>query len=99
MRLIDADALIVATQNFCDGYKVKWTDRKVLSWINHAPTIDAVPVVRCKDCKYSRERNEDEKRYIIEGVLICNSADACDECWNPVFPDHFCSYGERRTDV
>lgn len=47
MRLIDADALIVATLNFCNGYKVNWTDRKVISWINHAPTIDAV-VLPCK---------------------------------------------------
>lgn len=45
MRLIDADALMVATLNFCNGYKVNWTDKKVLSWINHAPTVDAVEVV------------------------------------------------------
>ncbi len=51
MRLIDADVLIEATRNFCDGYKVNWTDNKVLAWIDHAPTIDAVPVVRCKDCE------------------------------------------------
>ena len=50
MRLVDADALLEATRNFCDGYKVNWTDSKVLTWIDHAPTIDAVPVVRCKDC-------------------------------------------------
>lgn len=52
MRLIDADALIVATENFCDGYKVHWTDKKVLAWIDHAPTIDAEPV------KYGRWRLE-----------------------------------------
>lgn len=39
MRLIDADALIQTTKNFCDGYKVHWIDKKVLTWIDHAPTI------------------------------------------------------------
>ena len=34
----------------------------VQEWIDKAPTIDAVPVVRCKDCKYFKTRlceNED----------------------------------------
>ena len=52
MRLIDADALLEATSHFCDDYKVHWTDQKVLVWIDHAQTIDAVPVVRCRECKH-----------------------------------------------
>lgn len=40
VRLIDANALIEATANFCDGYKVNWTDKKVMAWIHAAPTID-----------------------------------------------------------
>lgn len=62
-------------------------------------SVDAEPVVRCKDCLHSRERNEDEKKYLIEGVRVCTSPDATDECWNPVFPEHFCSYGEEREKV
>lgn len=64
--------------------------------LNDCPTADVVEVVRCRDCKYSRERNENERRYLVEGVLICTSGEAADECWNPVYPSHFCSYGERR---
>lgn len=60
------------------------------------PTADVVEVVRCRDCKYSRERNENEREYLVEGVLICTSGEAVDECWNPVYPSHFCSYGERK---
>ena len=59
-------------------------------------TPDVVDVVRCKECKYSRERNEHEREYLVEGVLICTSCEASDECWNPVYPSHFCSYGERK---
>lgn len=57
-----------------------------------------VPVVRCKDCKHSREQNIDERKYLIEGVLICTSPDATDKCWNPVFGKHFCSYGEGKNN-
>ena len=41
MRLIDADAL-----------KIPYEDGNSLSAIACAPIIDAVPVVRCKDCKW-----------------------------------------------
>ena len=50
-------------------------------------------LVRCKDCEYSRERNDDEREYLAENVLICTSRNATDSCWNPVWPEHFCSYG------
>ena len=51
MRAIDADKLIEATKSFCERYAVKWTLNKVLAWIDHAPTIDAVEVIRCKECE------------------------------------------------
>lgn len=45
MRLIDADALE-------NQFGVSDEDLLALDEIRHAPTVDAVPVVRCKDCKY-----------------------------------------------
>ena len=49
MRLIDADALIALI-------KKRIKNSMIIGWlcsiIRDAPTIDAVPVVRCKDCKY-----------------------------------------------
>ena len=66
--------------------------------IEKVPAVDAVEVVRCKDCKHSRERDKDEQRYLIDGVLICTSIDATDDCCNAVWPDHYCSYGERREE-
>ena len=42
MRLIDADALIKAHENICS--------RSMKFNLDLAPTIDAVEVVRCKDC-------------------------------------------------
>ena len=55
---------------------------------------DVVEVVRCRDCKSCRElnRNAFGEEAFAEGVLWCmNQSDG-------VFPDDFCSYGERRDD-
>lgn len=45
MRLIDADALVEALNKAEVPYRAD-----VQNAIDNAPTIDAVPVVRCKDC-------------------------------------------------
>lgn len=52
--------------------------------MENAPTVDAVPVVRCKDCKNSYEG--------IDG-RIC-SFGPCVDCVVP--DDFFCSQGDRR---
>ena len=44
MRLIDADALKF------DIMCVYGSNPQYINWLNHAPTVDAVPVIRCKDC-------------------------------------------------
>lgn len=44
MRLIDADAYI----KYCDDL---WIPLNVEA-VKVQPTIDAIPVVRCKDCKW-----------------------------------------------
>ena len=75
MRLIDAD-------------KLDWwyKGRNIRRVIDEAPTIDAVPVVRCKDCKHYK-KDTLNARY-------CNHKTGGLSC----FPeeDNFCSYGERR---
>lgn len=50
MRLIDADNLYITVFGVHPyGYKIRGVHEDDL---NDAETIDAVPVVRCKDCKY-----------------------------------------------
>ena len=53
--------------------------------INNAPAVDAVEVVRCKDCKHY-------ERGVCVCPYLCISGAAC---LYPQ-PEHFCSYGERR---
>lgn len=53
---------------------------------NRIPAADVVPVVRCKDCKHSRETADGRG-------LFCS---VWGRGWHWVQPDGFCSYGERR---
>ena len=53
MRLIDADELYQEAENRSEKMNGYFNDlsRVITAWdINHAPTIDAVQVVRCEDC-------------------------------------------------
>lgn len=85
-RLIDADELKGKTNT---GYFHRMID--------DCKTVDAVPVVRCKDCKYAdkERRNAAEKRYYNE-ILICRNANLCEDEPLAMWPDDFCSYGERK---
>ena len=95
MRLIDADEieyerahLIYPDGSECLGYRA--VASSVV--INSAPTVDAVPVVRCKDCKSW------EKYNACDGAKPhrCMNYDAI--FYKRTEPDDFCSYGERRTE-
>lgn len=87
-RMIDADAfdkrvrLDVGlceeelTEDFKDGIST------ILEMMKTAPTVDSVPVVRCKDCKYWRR---DTDHTCKEHSLV-----------SPMLADGFCSRGERK---
>ncbi len=57
------------------------------------PGADTVEVVRCKDCKYASEFDGYED--YVEQVRCCTRHEDCDML-PKVWPDDFCSYGERR---
>ena len=101
MRLIDANRLYDAaeekymedrskTENVIARAMLSDARRKIQMLIAYAPSVDAIPVVRCKDCKYYRnhpnglcylhtEPKENERGY--SGEAVC------------VEPDDFCSRG------
>ena len=70
------------------GYKAAIDD--MTQAIKDAPTIDAVPVVRCKDC-----RDYKPNPYSEGNEKLC----MCWADWIPTEPDDFCSYGERKDDA
>ena len=105
MRLIDADELIehmflgteydstVAdgmekTEAMCKAFKCGWNDA-LASVMDYAPTVDAVEVVRCKDCEYWGTK-----------VVYANGERADCLNFNFVTPcEFFCKWGERREDA
>ena len=67
----------------------------VLEYAEYLPTVDAVPVTRCKDCVHWQEFNDDLRRDgMCEALLNFHGAER-----NMTNEDFFCSYGERRTDA
>lgn len=62
-------------------------------FIENRPTIDAVVVTRCKDCKHSTLPSELTQRYGKPGTLTCHNMHAPSNRRN-VGGGDFCSYGE-----
>lgn len=92
MRLIDADRLNrkkkyqFHTKGGCFP-KTEWFLK--LDDVFQAPTIDAVPVVRCRECRH------------WTGIALgmrCNLYSFPPNAWVYSKPDDFCSRGERKTD-
>ena len=95
-RLIDADALIEDIKSFwdwdsIDGITSTTVLKQTITDINHAPTIDAVPVIRCRDCRH--------------WCGMQNSTGAClrlssmyGAVWLGTDATDFCSFAERRDD-
>lgn len=81
-RLIDANAADVERIPCYYGDQCHTED--VQEWLNEQPTVDAVEVVRCKDC------NQSEK---FGGQLFCRRWGAD---WHAVSENAFCYYGEKR---
>lgn len=89
MRLIDADAL---RREHCNGCSADIReDCKIdpicasLMWVHEAPTVDAVPVVRCKDCARQKKGFCTIRKDSFGATLLVGEHD-------------FCSDGERKND-
>ena len=80
MRLIDADAL-------CGGLV---SNHPVAIHVKNAPTVDAVEVVRCVDCKWI---SKTDVSGTIEPIMY-----RCKMKRIFVQYDDYCKYGEKRND-
>lgn len=82
-RLIDVDEAII-------NFGFEWDDipptrGEFVRFLKKQPIIDAVPVVRCRECKYRFGNNGHSKN----GCPIIDANIWMDD-------DDFCSYGERK---
>ena len=89
MRLIDADAVKFEVEYGYDNHGVLLVPyRDIKKSMEATKTVDAVPVVRCKECKYSCK---DGNGRSCEGYWYELS-----EYDVTVKDDDFCSYGEGK---
>lgn len=96
MRLIDVDAF---TNRHCEGCKDDIRESckddpicATMMWITEEPTVDAVPVVRCKDCVYYQYGI-----HFTDVKFCCRLKDDNNQTVRYPFSDmDFCSRGERK---
>lgn len=86
MRLIDADALMrdIARYHLSDG--------KFQHWVEVQPTVDAVPVIRCKDCKHMGDV------YLVSLPWLEQKEHRCRYWEHPTTPDDYCNRAERKEE-
>ena len=82
-KLIDVNEAII-------NFGFEWDDipptrEEFVRFLKKQPTVDAVPVVRCRECKYRFKNNGHDK----SGCPIIDANIWMDD-------DDFCSYGERK---
>ena len=77
-RLIDADFACKG----CIRYGTSLSCEECV--VNDAPTVDAVPVVRCRECKHCDPENYHCDHPMSTAAPLRRK------------PDDFCSYGERK---
>ena len=76
----------------CGGLENGCDKEKCQIW--NAPTVDAIPVVRCKECKYYMEFRTNRNKQLMRWCYRMGKHDM----EYRVKPDDFCSYGERRKE-
>ena len=81
-RLIDADAIIdfIDMDSTWDPLETCFSERDVVDMLESAPTVDAVEVVRCKDCAVPHNNYTGCPE--LNGLVTP--------------PDFYCPFGERK---
>ena len=87
MRLINADKFVLALM---DASLSSVDEDTILDLVDSVHTVDAVAVVRCKDCKH----------YDMGVCLkIYSDGNVHAAAWQKRRPEDFCSYGERKEEM
>ena len=98
MRLIDADAMkrvyqeVLCSHVACIDCSFFMDDKycRFETMLSEAPTVDAVPVVRCRECKHLNVVNRKEL------YAHCPKTNTVFLPFELDTREHFCSLGERK---
>ena len=85
MRLIDKDALLSDIERTIVESGCVNHEGEIMDCVRYAPEVDAVQVVRCRECRYRELAKVNCKGYVI-----------CPASGMEITDDDYCSYGERR---
>ena len=109
MRLVDADALLSELEKYND-LSAKYKDdylyglqqrlETCIELVEDAPTVDAVPVIRCKDCSNWCICHHSDNWFCADGTPINTASDFYDDKGKRLNnPQTYKSiYGERKDD-
>ena len=86
MRLIDADEILPMMERTMDMQDLYLPIHFQEMVIDEMPTVDAVPVVRCGECKWARD---------YKGEMLCGRVPLA--IWTTM-PERYCVDGERKTE-
>ena len=98
MRLIDADAMkrvyqeVLCSHVACIDCSFFMDDKycRFETMLSEAPTINAIPVVRCRECKYHYWEQEPCHGKSVHYCKLPHMRGV------EVFKEFFCYYGERK---
>lgn len=84
-KYIDADFLIneIEKYNNENWDNLTWSSHMVASFLREAPKVDAVEIVRCKDCVFYKSMG-----CAMQGFYMHDASENREQ--------DFCSYGERK---
>lgn len=91
MRWIDAEKLErLFNEQIEQGVGVIGAFDAFYDALQDTPTVDAVPVVRCKECKWFADNNDGDwfGCWLFQAIQIIPE--------DTPKPDDYCSYGERK---
>ena len=92
VRLIDAEAFkrYIDCGHLRPQTEICFSEIDVVNMIDRQPTVDAVPVVRCKDCKHHYWEQEPCHGKSVHYCELSHMRGI------EVFKEFFCYYGERK---
>ena len=106
MRLIDADALLYHLQEALPYHENSVTGlERAINYLRTTPTVDAVPVVRCSECKHRPTKPDDYNPIITDGFALEFPDEKCpcrcSDGYYSKYPDDdwYCPIGEHKGGV
>lgn len=97
MRLVDADRLVDMLQG--NEFSALCPLDEVIGVVDACHTVDAVPVVRCRHCKFQLKSWHIDLRMKNKGYWICGCARNSDPFVAHTvegYDNEYCSYGELK---